>query len=152
MKRTSPHHDANWLFFRKWMKTPLGISSILPSSSNLAKAMAAALPENDGIVVELGGGTGVITVALLERGVLPEDILIIERDPQFCGFLKQRFPSIRVLQGDACSLRALLSAADVPLTVRAVVSGLPLLAMPARLQAILLHQSFAVTGGRGPFI
>ena len=34
----------------------------------------------------------------------------------------------------------------------AVVSGLPFLAMPARLQASLLRQSFAVTGGNGPFV
>jgi phospholipid N-methyltransferase len=49
----------------------------MPSSSDLARAMASALPETGGMIVELGGGTGAITAALLERGVLPEDILII---------------------------------------------------------------------------
>ncbi|OZC35860.1 hypothetical protein B9Q17_12325 [Marinobacter vinifirmus] len=152
IRRVSTHHDANWLFFRKWMRTPLSVASIMPSSSDLARAMASALPETGGMVVELGGGTGAITAALLERGVLHEDILIIERDPQFCGFLKQRFPGIRVLQGDARSLKSLLSTSSIELPVRAVVSGLPLLAMPARMQASLLHQSFALTGGSGPFI
>lgn len=152
MKRSLPQQDANWLFFQKWMKTPLSVASVMPSSSYLARAMAAALPETDGMVVELGGGTGAITAALLARGVLPEDIVIVERDAHFCVFLEQRFPGIRVLQGDARSLKSMLSAAGIALPVRAVVSGLPLLAMPARLQACLLHQCFAVTGGCGPFI
>ncbi|MBO6754451.1 MULTISPECIES: hypothetical protein [Spongiibacter] len=151
-KRSSSHDDARWLFFQKWMKSPLNVASVMPSSSDLARAMAAATPETDGIVIELGGGTGAITAALLARGVLPEDIVIVERDPHFCLFLEQRFPGIRILRGDARSMKSLLSTAGIALPVRAVVSGLPLLAMPSRLQASLLYQSFAVMGGCGPFI
>lgn len=90
-KRSSSHDDARWLFFQKWMKSPLNVASVMPSSSDLARAMAAATPETDGIVIELGGGTGAITAALLARGVLPEDIVIVERDPISACFWNSGF-------------------------------------------------------------
>ncbi len=143
---------AHWLFFRKWVQSPLSVASIAPSSPDLSKAMAASLPDRDGIVVELGGGTGAVTQALLAQGLPLERIVIIERDAHFCAFLERRFPGIRVLQGDAGSLKFLLRGANVALPVSAVISGLPFVSMPNRLQVRLLHQAFAVTGGKGPFI
>ncbi len=143
---------AHWLFFRKWMRSPLRVASIAPSSPDLSRAMAASLPDGDGIVVELGGGTGAITQALLAKGVPLERIVIVERDAHFCAFLEQRFPGIRVLQGDAGTLRPLLRSADIAQPVSAVISGLPFVSMPNRLQARLLRQAFAVTNGIGPFI
>jgi phosphatidylethanolamine/phosphatidyl-N-methylethanolamine N-methyltransferase len=143
---------ANWLFLRKWMQAPLSVASITPSSSVLARAMAASLTQGDGVVVELGAGTGAITQALLATGVAMERIIIIERDAHFCAFLQRRFSGLRVLQGDARFLKSLLRKAHVDLPVDAVVSGLPLVSMSARMQLRLLHQAFAVTHGKGPLI
>lgn len=144
--------NARWLFFRKWVTSPLSVAAIAPSSFSLAKAMATSLPACEGMVIELGGGTGAITQALLAEGLLPQQIVIVERDPHFCEFLTRRFVGVRILQGDACSLKSLLAGANIPTPVRAVISGLPFLAMSPRSQARLLHQTFAITDGKGPFI
>jgi phosphatidylethanolamine/phosphatidyl-N-methylethanolamine N-methyltransferase len=85
-----------------------------------------------GAVVELGGGTGNVTAALLLAGVLPQDIAVVERDPVFARVIAARFPQVRVLQGDAAELRRLLREAGIG-PVKAVISGLPLLSIPDRI-------------------
>ncbi|CAN0588753.1 unnamed protein product, partial [Ectocarpus sp. 12 AP-2014] len=57
-------------FLRQWAGNPLAIGAITPSGPQLAHAMAGYLnPESIGPVVELGPGTGVVTKAILERGI-----------------------------------------------------------------------------------
>ena len=54
-------------------------------------------------VVEIGGGLGILTAALLRRGVGP--LTVIERDRRLARFLATTFGSrIRVLTGDALTL------------------------------------------------
>ena len=55
-------------------------------------------------VIELGPGTGVVTKALIERGVHPSRIIAIEYSPDFCRLLAERFPGITVIRGDAYDL------------------------------------------------
>ena len=144
--------NGHWLFFRKWMRSPLKVASITPSSSALARAMTDSLPLDEGVVVELGGGTGSITRALLAQGLPPEKIIVIERDKHFCDFLQDRFPGVRVLNGDALFLKSVLQRANIQEPIRAVVSGLPFLSMNSRMQARLLKGTFAITHNQGPFI
>ena len=71
--------------------------------------MAQAVgPVGDGLVVELGPGTGPVTRALIERGVPPAQLILVEYEAAFCRMLAQRFPGVRVLQGDAYALRRTL--------------------------------------------
>lgn len=144
--------NAHLIFFSKWLSAPLRVASVTPSSVPLARAMASALPAGDGVVVELGGGTGPITHALLEAGVAAHRLVVIERDARFCRYLSERFPGITVLQGDALHMASLVETLAVDIPVRAVVSGLPLLSMPAQTQAGLLQQAMHLTGGTGPLI
>jgi phosphatidylethanolamine/phosphatidyl-N-methylethanolamine N-methyltransferase len=139
-------------FFSKWLQAPLRVASITPSSTHLARAMAAALPSGDGLVVELGGGTGPITRALLDTGLDPDRLAVIERDPQFCRYLKQRFSAARLICGDAFHVQTLIHELACGMPVRAVVSGLPLLTVSPLLQRHLLEQALALTHGLGPFI
>ena len=54
-------------------------------------------------VVEVGGGLGVLTAALLRRGIGP--LTVIERDPRLARFLSGTFGErIRVVTGDALSV------------------------------------------------
>src|SRR3546814_20511536 len=100
-------------------------------SSDLASAMAAQVDlAAPGAVIALGGGTGNVTAALLEAGVPPQDIAVVERDPVFPRVIAARFPQVRALQGDASELRRLLPQAGIG-PVKAVVSSPPLLSIPA---------------------
>jgi phosphatidylethanolamine/phosphatidyl-N-methylethanolamine N-methyltransferase len=126
-------------FFRAWMAAPLRTGAQLPSGRGLAKAMAAAVdPDMPGVVVELGSGTGAITAALVERGIAPERLILIEADPQFCALLKARYPRARVLSGDAYEAPRMLRELGIG-PIAAVVSGLPLLTQkPVKRQRLLL--------------
>ncbi len=139
-------------FLKAWLRNPAKVGAVLPSSRGLAAAMAREIdPDAPGVIVELGGGTGNITDALLQSGVPPENIVVIERDAGFCERLSERFPSVRVICGDAGRLRGLLRSADVG-PVKAVVSGLPLLSLPKRLERLIVAQTFAVLAETGVFV
>ncbi len=77
-----------------------------PSGKALARTMAAYLdPDVPGPIVELGPGTGPVTEAIVEQGIDPARLVLVEFDPTFCRLLQARFPAATVVQGDAYSLR-----------------------------------------------
>jgi phosphatidylethanolamine/phosphatidyl-N-methylethanolamine N-methyltransferase len=139
------------LFFVRWLKAPHQIGALVPASRHLARAMAGQITPAAGLVIELGGGTGTVTQALLDAGLPPERLIVVERDPAFYVLLKKRFPLIKVLRGDAARLRALLAPLGVS-RAATVVSSLPLLSMPQPLRQRIVEESFAVLAERGTFI
>ena len=140
------------LFFRLWLKDPFKIGAIAPSSPDLARAMASLVPDSQHYpIVELGGGTGVITQALLERGVPPQKLIVVERDPTLHDLLQKRFPSVNVVQGDAAHLGALLHPHGIS-KVSTIVSGLPLLVFRKSVQQEIIAAAFAVMERGAPFI
>ncbi len=111
--------------------------------------MAAEIdPGAPGIVIELGGGTGSITAALLLRGIPPKDLVVIEREPSLCEVMRKRFPEIQIICGDARELARILAAAGIT-QVKAVVSGLPLLSLSKEVERAIIHQCFAVLPPEG---
>jgi phosphatidylethanolamine/phosphatidyl-N-methylethanolamine N-methyltransferase len=140
------------LFLKRWLKDPLKIGAIAPSGRELAAAMACLVPVGSvEPVIELGGGTGVITQALLEAGIAADRLTVIERDEALHDWLVRRFPNVRVLLGDAADLRSLLTPLGIE-RVGAVVSGLPLLAMRESVRDRIIEGSFALLGPNAPFI
>ena len=143
---------ADALFLLRWLKSPLGIGAVAPSSRFLARAMARQVARRrPGPVVELGGGTGSITRALLDAGVPASDLIVVERDPELAAVLERRFPGIRLVRGDATRLGPLLEAMGVT-RVAAVVSGLPLLSMPTEVQRQIVENSFGLLGREGVLV
>ena len=65
--------------------------------------------EIPGPVVELGPGTGPVTEALVEHGVDPARLVLVEFNPAFCRLLRSRYPEATVVQGDAYGLKRLLA-------------------------------------------
>lgn len=145
-------YSDSQMFFRQWLRRPLRIGAVAPSSRELADAMARLVPNPpQGPVVELGGGTGPITAALLGVGIPADQLYVIEREPQLHRHLQLRFPGVHVLNGDAAALTSLLH----PLGVRqaaAVVSGLPLLSMKRSVQKAIIEESFAMLAPGAPYI
>lgn len=102
-------------------------------------------------VLELGPGTGVITKALIARGVTPERIVAVEFNPDFCTLLGERFAGITVIRGDAYNLPATLAEHDrAPFA--AVVSSLPLLTRPPPIRKTLIRDALALTAPGGPLV
>ncbi len=137
------------LFFRQWLRSPKSVGSILPSSRALCRTIASEVRWHPGAyVVELGGGTGVITKALIERGVPPERLVVVELDDALFAYLRQQFPKSPVVQGDAARLGEILAGLGID-RVSAVVSGLPMLNMPESFQRRVVEESFRAMGEDG---
>lgn len=139
-------------FFGAWIDSPLKMGAVSPSGRFLARAMAQCVDATaEGLVIELGPGTGPVTEALLAHGVSPERLVLVEYDGAFCKLLERRFPKARVLRGDAYNLRQTLRALRGQ-KIACVVSSLPLLTRPERERIRLLDEAFALMGEAGAFV
>lgn len=140
------------LFFLLWLRRPMRIANITPSGKHLAAAMVRGVPiKTPGCVVELGGGTGVFTEALIAAGLPAGDLVIIERDKTLFGLLSRRFPSSRVVLGDARDIQDIVVKAGAG-PVKAVVSGLPILTMNDDIQTAIMGGAFQAMGETGVFV
>ena len=108
-------------FFRSWIQNPRAIGAVAPSGRLLSKLMATSLAAG-ARVIELGGGTGTVTQAILDAGVNPEDLVVVEQNTQFVELLQRRFP---------------------------VISGLPLLLFSAAQKTKLLSEAFELLSPDG---
>lgn len=142
----------NLSFLSRWLRNPKAVGAVVPSGRRLAGAMVSEIDlAAPGAVVELGGGTGNITAALVEAGVPTGAITVVERDLTLARVISARLPGVRVLQGDAVELRRLLHEAGVG-PVKAVVSGLPLLTMPDRICLRIIAEAMEVLGDEGVLV
>lgn len=127
-------------FLRAWVARPIATGAQLPSGPVLSRAMAAAVdPDVPGAVVELGPGTGPVTKALVQRGIAPERLILVESNPHFCTLLSARYPEAQILSGDAFTAPRTLRQSGIG-PVAAVVSSLPLaMFRPWRRRRLLLE-------------
>jgi len=140
------------LFFRHWLRHPLAIGAILPSSDAVVRAMAKGVPfARPGAILELGGGTGVVTRGLLEAGCPPERLIVVEREPALAEVLRRRFAEVRVIEGDACAIGTLLAGLGVR-QLAAVISSLPIKWFPLENQRAVVEPCFELLGEGGMFL
>jgi phosphatidylethanolamine/phosphatidyl-N-methylethanolamine N-methyltransferase len=139
-------------FIRSLIEKPLTVGAVAPSGKALARVMANYVdPAASGPIVELGPGTGPVTEALIERGIDPARLTLVEYDPEFCRLLRQRFPAVNVVQGDAYNLDQTL-AGVLREPAAAFVSGLPLFNKPLKMRLDLLDQAFGLMKSNAPFV
>ena len=140
------------LFFLRWLQAPGRIGAVAPSSRHLGRAMARQVAVNGSDpVIELGGGTGSVTRALLEAGIAPERLVVVEKDERLYRLLRARFPELRIVKGDARRLRRLLAPLGIG-KAAAVVSSLPLISLPRQACLRIVAESFALLGEGRPFV
>ncbi len=116
------------LFTREILANPRAMGAPCPSAPLLASCMASLVPiDRDGIILEVGGGTGAVTAALLKHGIQPSRLIVVERSPHLAVHLRQRFSQIQhIVQGDAAKLEQLLGSLNISNKVSSIVSSLPL--------------------------
>lgn len=145
-----------WTFLRELAANPRAIGAACPSSPALARRMVAFVePGEEALVIELGGGTGVVTAALLHRGVAPERLMVIEQAPNLARLLRERFPRAHVVGGDAAHLRTHLRRWQPRggRRVAHIVSSLPLRSLaPETAAAILAEVGGVLTEHGGTFL
>jgi phosphatidylethanolamine/phosphatidyl-N-methylethanolamine N-methyltransferase len=136
-------------FLKGWKRNRKAVGAIAPTSAVTARKMASVVRPASGLpVLELGPGTGIITKAILARGVQAQDLTSIEYSPEFCEHLRAQFPSVDIRCGDAFALDlALGGRRDAQFDC--VISAIPLLHLPvAKREALVIDLLERVPIGR----
>ncbi len=122
--------DEELKFFKGWIDKPKAVGAIVPTSSVTSRRMASIINPDSGLpVLEIGPGTGVITKAILARGIKPEELYTVEYSPNFVRHLRRLYPQVNVIEGDAFNLdEALGEKRDT--IFDCVISAVPLLNFP----------------------
>jgi phosphatidylethanolamine/phosphatidyl-N-methylethanolamine N-methyltransferase len=140
------------LFFSLWLRKPLQIAAVTPSSEHLAAAMAGLVDlRRPGPVFELGAGTGSLTRGLLRAGCPAERLIALEREPVLAAALRRKFPGITTIVGDATVLGELLARHRIE-RLCAVVSSLPIKWFPLVAQRAVVEPCLARLGPGGHFL
>ncbi len=125
-------------FFKGWLDQPKAVGTPFPTSRHTGRAMASLIDMGSGLpVLEIGPGTGVITRAILNRGLPPHQLYAVECASEFADALKCDFPGVRILTGSAFELDEVLGESNETI-FDCVVSAIPLLnlKMASRIQYV----------------
>jgi len=137
------------MFFRRWLANPLQMGSIVPSSAALCRRVVLHTRcAGDEAVLELGAGTGVISRALLEAGLPPERLIVVEIVPDMAGHLRSVLPGALVIEGDARQLASLVPR-HWHRRIGSVICGIPLVLLPLAEQRRFIDAIDTVAPGRG---
>ena len=140
------------LFFRHFLRSPLGMGAVVPSSRGVGEAMARALPPaGGGWLLELGGGTGSVTESLIAAGWPAERLVTVEREPGLAAMLARRCPGVVVSTADARAIGGLLDGLAIG-TLCGVVSSLPIKWFGFVAQRAILEPCLDRLAAGGPFL
>ncbi|MGE0418142.1 MAG: class I SAM-dependent methyltransferase [Acetobacteraceae bacterium] len=144
-----PTRHGTPLFLRRWLANPLRMGSVIPSSAALCRHLVrCGWPNEGGVVLELGAGTGVVSRAFLEAGLSPDRLVTVEIDPDLAGHLRATLPGVEVLQCDARALGQHLPARYRG-RIDSIVCGIPLVLLPLDRQRAFIDAMSSVAPGRG---
>ena len=126
--------QATGTFFKEFILSPSSVGSVCPSSKALASSLIKATPlDDDGLIIDLGAGSGIVTEELIKAGVAPERIMAVEISPGFTKVFSKRCPNVPLIIGDARSLESLISVYNPSDKVSAIISSLPLRVIPTNI-------------------
>jgi len=122
--------NENIEFLQAFLKNPLKVGSIAPSSPELAQQMVAGIrPNDESVVLELGVGTGAITKFLQDIVPSKESYLGIEIDKTLVKLLKENFPALKIVRGNACDTFAIYQKTGFG-KVGYIICCLPFVSLP----------------------
>ena len=146
---TSSSAASGLYFFRRFLGNPREVGALCPSTRHLARAMVRGLELRPAdVVVEYGVGTGAFTTAIRELVAATPGAryLGIEREAGFCDILRQRFPTLDFANAQVEQISELLAERGLP-APRAILSGLPLIFLPAMPEIIADAARVLAPGG-----
>ncbi|MER8428398.1 phospholipid N-methyltransferase PmtA [Mesorhizobium sp. M0633] len=148
-ERLGKRFEEEVQFFKGWQKDKKGVGALIPTSVYAARRMASVVNPRSGLsILELGAGTGVITKAILARGIKPHQLVSVEYSNIFYNCLVQRFPNVDFRLGNAFTLDEALGDRKGE-QFDCVVSAVPLLSFPMEQRVALVEDLLArIPAGR----
>ena len=141
--------DSPLHFLGEFMRQPLKVGAILPSSKTLSRVVVESchIRPSD-TVVELGPGTGPFTGLILKRLSARGRLLAVELNPTHADILRRRFPKCEVIQDSAEHLTRHLDGEQAD----CIISGLAWGSMNPRLQTQILRAILRSLKPGGQFV
>ena len=137
--RLASKFDDEIRFIKGMIAQPKTVGAIMPTSARMANKMASIIDTGSGLpVLELGPGTGVITKAILAKGVKPENLVSIEYSTGFVEHLRGKYPGVNFINGDAFNIAETLKDYRGQ-KFDCVISGIPLLNFPMHQRVTLIE-------------
>ncbi|QQS31789.1 MAG: hypothetical protein IPM50_08845 [Acidobacteriota bacterium] len=125
-------------FLQAFLKNPLKVGAIMPSSPDLAAQMLAGIvPDDHHIVLELGVGTGAITKFLRDMIPSKDSYLGLELDANLVKELNKTFPDMHIVQGNAAEAYKIHAESGLG-KVRYLVCCLPFVSLPKEVSESVL--------------
>jgi phospholipid N-methyltransferase len=125
----SPH----WQFLRGFLKNPVMVGSVIPSSRVLIDRMLEPVDwANTRLFVEYGPGVGTFTRPVLDRLGPDATLVTIDTNPEFTRYLNGAIedPRLVAVNGSAADVERILAERELG-TADYVLSGLPFSTLPA---------------------
>jgi len=132
--------NENIQFLQAFLKNPLKVGAVAPSSPDLAWQMLDGItPDKDNIIIELGVGTGAITKYI--REILSDDksYLGIELDERLVSSLHVRYPELSIVRGNACDLSDIHNRSGLG-NANYILCCLPFVTLPDEVAAKVLSE------------
>jgi len=124
----SPH----WQFLRGFLKHPVMVGSIIPSSRVLIERMLKPVDwEKTKLFVEYGPGVGTFTRPILDKMGEDSTLIAIDTNPDFIKFLGKSIddPRLIAVTGSAADVESIIAEQGFK-NVDYVLSGLPFSTLP----------------------
>ncbi|WNS43114.1 methyltransferase domain-containing protein [Paenibacillus sp. MMS20-IR301] len=139
------------LFLRGFLRDPLRVGSILPSSPALAETLVRCIPWAEiHSVAELGAGTGTITRLIDLHRADSSQVFLFERNKTMRTYLKERFPAF-MFHSNASYLLKKLNDEGVS-QLDCILCGLPFFNFSDEMRERLLHQIVQALKPGGYFV
>jgi phospholipid N-methyltransferase len=132
-RRDRRSRSPQWQFLRGFLKNPVMVGSIIPSSRVLIDKMLDPVDwANTRLFVEYGPGVGTFTRPVLERLGADSKLVTIDTNPDFTRYLREQIddPRLVTVTGSAADVEKILAERSLG-QADYVLSGLPFSTLPA---------------------
>ena len=150
--RRSP--SPQWQFLRGFLKNPVMVGSIIPSSRVLIDKMLGRVDwANTKLFVEYGPGVGTFTRPVLEKLGADAKLVTIDTNPDFTRYLKESIDDERLVavNGSAADVETILADHGLG-SADYVLSGLPFSTLPAGIGEDIAEATANVIRPGGAFL
>ncbi|MBA3834499.1 MAG: methyltransferase [Sphingomonas sp.] len=143
-----------WMFFRGFIKHPVMVGSVIPSSKLLIDKMLEPVDwQKCKLFVEYGPGVGTFTQHILDRLAPNATLLTIDTNPDFTSYLNSKFTDSRMkaVTGSAADVREIMAELGFE-QADYVLSGIPFSTLPPGIGEDIARATSQVIRTGGAFL